>query len=147
MRRPSPSGSRLLPAAMPMAPQRVVFVCTKNSARSQMAEGLLRHLAARHFDVASAGIERTGVHPLAIRAMAEIGIDISHHTSKTLDACLARPWDYAITVCDLAKERCPMFPERTRRLHWAVADPALASGTEDQKLEAFRRSGLQGYGR
>ena len=94
---------------------RVLFVCTHNSARSQMAEGFLRARAGDRLEVASAGTEATRVHPLAIRAMAEVGIDLSRHTSKTLDRFLGEPWDYVITVCDSADERCPVFPARTTR--------------------------------
>jgi arsenate reductase (thioredoxin) len=104
-----------------------------------MAEGFLRHLGGDRFEVASAGTEATRVHPLAIRAMREVGIDLGPHTSKTLDTLLDRPWDYVITVCDHANERCPLFPGRTVRLHWSFADPSRASGTEEQRLEAFRR--------
>jgi arsenate reductase (thioredoxin) len=122
----------------PMQPRRVVFICTKNSARSQMAEGLLRSRVGDGFFIASAGLQKTAVHPLAVSVMQEIGIDISGQRSKPLDDLPDQPWDYAITVCDLAKEKCPTFPERTERLHWDVADPALASGTAEQRLEAFR---------
>jgi thioredoxin type arsenate reductase len=118
---------------------RVLFLCTHNSARSQMAEGILRSLAGDRFEVGSAGTEATRVHPLAIRAMQEIGIDLSPHTSKTVDALCDRPWDYVITVCDRANERCPLFPGQTVRLHWSFEDPSQARGTEDQRLDAFRR--------
>jgi len=117
----------------------VLFLCTHNSARSQMAEGFLRHLAGERFDVASAGTEATRVHPLAIRAMREAGIDLSTHTSKTLDSVADRPWDYVITVCDSANERCPLFPGQTVRLHWSFDDPSQATGSEDQRLATFRR--------
>jgi arsenate reductase len=119
---------------------RVLFLCTHNSARSQMAEGWLRHLAGDRFDAASAGTEATRVHPLAIRAMGEVGIDLGGHHSKTLDALLDRPWDYVITVCDSASERCPLFPARTTRLHWSFDDPSQVPGDEDRRLEAFRRA-------
>jgi arsenate reductase (thioredoxin) len=122
-----------------MTPRRVLFLCTHNSARSQMGEGLLRHLASGRLEVASAGTEATRVHPLAIRAMREIGIDLSSHTSKTVDAVLDRPWNYVITVCDAANERCPLFPARTTRLHWTLEDPSQARGTEEQRLATFRR--------
>jgi arsenate reductase (thioredoxin) len=118
--------------------QRVVFLCTRNSARSQMAEGLLRHLAGDRFDVASAGIEKAEVHPLAVRVMAEVGIDISWHNSKGFEAVVGESWDYAITVCDAARERCPRFPERTRRVHWSVKDPASVSGDDKEQWIAFR---------
>ncbi len=102
-----------------------------------MAEGLLRALAGDQVEVASAGTEATRVHPLAIRAMAELGIDISGHTSKTLDRFLGERWDDVITVCD--NERCPLFPGATRRLHWSLDDPSAASGTDEARLLVFRR--------
>jgi len=108
--------------------QRVLFLCTHNSARSQMAEGLLRSLAGDRFDVASAGTEATRVHPLAIRAMADVGIDLSRHTSKSVETLLDQPWDHVITVCDSANERCPIFPKPTHRLHWSFPDPSQAGG-------------------
>lgn len=122
-----------------MTRQRVLVLCTHNSARSQMAEGLLRALASDRFDVASAGTEATRVHPLAIRAMDELGIDLRGHSSKTVDRLLAEPWDYVITVCDSANERCPLFPGRTTRLHWSFEDPSAATGSEDERLAVFRR--------
>jgi arsenate reductase (thioredoxin) len=122
-----------------MTRARVLVVCTHNSARSQMAEGLLRALAPDRFEVASAGTEATRVHPLTIRAMDELGIDLRDHTSKTLDRFVAEPWDYVITVCDDANERCPVFPGRTTRLHWGFDDPSAATGTEEERLAAFRR--------
>jgi arsenate reductase (thioredoxin) len=122
-----------------MTPRRVLFLCTHNSARSQMGEGLLRHLASGRLEVASAGTEATHVHPLAIRAMREIGIDLGSHTSKMVDAVLDRPWDYVITVCDADNERCPLFPAGTTRLHWSFEDPSQARGTEEQRLATFHR--------
>jgi arsenate reductase len=119
--------------------QRVLVLCTHNSARSQMAEGLLRALASDRFDVASAGTEANRVHPLAIRAMEELGIDLRGHRSKTVDELLTEPWDYVITVCDSANERCPLFPGRTTRLHWSFEDPSAATGSEDERLAVFRR--------
>jgi arsenate reductase len=104
-----------------------------------MAEAFLRALAGDRFEVASAGTQATRVHPLAIRAMGEVGIDLSGHTSKTIDAFLGRPWNYVITVCDSANQRCPIFPGHTRRLHWRFDDPSLATGTEQDCLETFRR--------
>ena len=118
---------------------RVLILCTHNSARSQMAEGLLRHLAGDRFEVESAGTEATRVHPLAIRAMSELGIDLAGHTSKTLDRFLRQPWDYVITVCDSANERCPVFPGATHRIHWSFDDPSGATGSEDERLNVFRR--------
>jgi arsenate reductase len=122
-----------------MSRPRVLFLCTHNSARSQMAEGLLRRLAGDRFDVASAGIEATRVHPLAVRAMDEIGVDLGSHSSKTVDAFAGRTWDIVITVCDSANARCPVFPGKTRRLHWSFDDPSQMTGSEDERLQAFRR--------
>ena len=118
---------------------RVLFVCTHNSARSQMAEGLLRDLAGDRFEVTSAGTEATHVRPLAIRAMTEIGIDISGQESKTLERHLGEPFDYVITVCDDANEACPFFPGAKKRLHWSFEDPSWAEGSEDERLAIFRR--------
>jgi len=122
-----------------MTKQRVLFLCTHNSARSQMAEGFLRHLAGARFEVESAGTEETRVNPLAIRAMAEIGIDIGAHASKTLDRFLEQPRHHVVTVCDSANERCPVFPRSAARLHWSFPDPSRATGTDEEKLEVFRR--------
>jgi arsenate reductase len=119
--------------------RRVLFLCTHNSARSQMAEGFLRALGGDRFEAASAGTEATPVHPLAIRVMDEVGLDLSGHSSKTFEQFLAQPWDYVVTVCDTANERCPMFPARTTRLHWSFEDPSSAAGSEEEKLQAFRR--------
>jgi arsenate reductase len=122
-----------------MTKARVLFLCTHNSARSQMAEGFLRALAGDRFDIASAGTEAARVHPLAIRAMEEVGISLAGHTSKTLDCFLGEPWDFVITVCDSANERCPAFPARTTRIHWSFDDPSQATGTEEERLGTFRR--------
>jgi arsenate reductase (thioredoxin) len=118
---------------------RVLFLCTHNSARSQMAEGLLRHLAGDRFEAMSAGTEVTPVRPLAIRAMEEIGIDISKQESKSLERYLQEPFDYVITVCDDANETCPFFPGASTRLHWSFEDPSKAEGSEEERLETFRR--------
>jgi len=118
---------------------RVLFLCTHNSARSQMAEGLLRALAGDRYDAASAGTEKTSVHPLARRAMAERGIDISHHVSKTYEAVALAPGDYLVTVCDDANERCPFVPGAVTRLHWSFADPSRVVGSEEERLGVFRR--------
>ena len=104
-----------------------------------MAEGFLRATAGDRFDVQSAGTERTTVSPLAIRVMAERGIDISGHTSKIYDGLIDTPWDYVITVCDDANERCPVFPGVQQRLHWSFADPSGATGTDENRLAKFRR--------
>jgi|SRR4029453_4545443 arsenate reductase (thioredoxin) len=122
-----------------MERQRVLFICTHNSARSQMAEGLLRHFAGGRFEVYSAGTEATEVRPEAINVMAEIGIDISGQTSKTLDRYLAQPFDWVITVCDRAKQTCPVFPGAERTAHWSFDDPSEASGTEEERLAVYRR--------
>jgi arsenate reductase len=119
--------------------QRVLFLCTHNSARSQMAEGWLRHLAGQHYEAASAGTEASQVRPLAIRVMAEVGIDISGHESKTLERYVNQPWDYVITVCDEANAACPAFPGGKRQLHWSVPDPSRAAGTEDEQLAVYRQ--------
>jgi arsenate reductase (thioredoxin) len=118
----------------------VLFLCTHNSARSQMAEGLLRHLAGDRFEAYSAGTEATHVRPLAIRAMDEIGMDISGQESKTLNRYLGVPFDYVITVCDKANEACPFFPGAKNRLHWSFEDPAQATGSEEERLGVFRRA-------
>lgn len=119
--------------------RRVLFICTHNSARSQMAEGWLRHLAGGRFEAYSAGTEATKVRPLAIKAMAEVGIDISDYESKMLDRYLSEPWDYVITVCDQANEACPLFPGGGERLHWSFPDPSKAEGSEEQQLEVYRQ--------
>ncbi|HET8797240.1 MAG TPA: arsenate reductase ArsC [Thermoanaerobaculia bacterium] len=118
---------------------RVLFLCTHNSARSQMAEGLLRSLASDRFDAWSAGTEATHVRPLAIAAMRELGIDLTSHTSKTIDSLRDRTFDVVITVCDSANEACPVFPGGTKRLHWSFDDPAAATGSEEERLTVFRR--------
>lgn len=117
--------------------QRVLFLCTHNSARSQMAEGLLRDLGKGQFEVFSAGTEATHVRPLAIKAMAEKGIDISSQRSKVLTEYLGEPFDYVITVCDQANESCPVFPGARNRLHWSFPDPSKATGTEADQLVVY----------
>src|SRR4051812_31005672 len=104
-------------------PIRVLFLCTHNSARSQMAEALLRHLDKRRFETYSAGTEATRVHPLAVRAMADVGIDISNARSKHLNEYIGKDFDYVITVCDAANESCPLFPGDPKRIHWSFQDP------------------------
>jgi len=118
--------------------KRVLFICTHNSARSQMAEGYLRHIAGDRFDVYSAGTEATVVRPQAIEVMAEIGIDISGQTSKTLQQYLPERWDYVITVCDDANESCPVFPGTSDRSHWSFPDPSKATGTDAERLQVYR---------
>ena len=119
--------------------KRVLILCTGNSARSQMAEGLLRHDGGDRFEVMSAGTISSFVRPQAIEAMREIGIDISGQRSKALDEFLDQPFDYVITVCDNAKESCPVFPGKAERIHWSFDDPAEAEGSEEEKLAFFRR--------
>src|SRR5687767_3193173 len=119
--------------------QRVLILCTGNSARSQMAEGLLRKMAGDRFDVHSAGTMATFVRPQAIAAMAEIGIDITGHRSKSLEEFLETPFDYVITVCDNANETCPLFPGPAERIHWSFDDPAAAVGSDEEIMSEFRR--------
>ena len=119
--------------------KRVLILCTGNSARSQMAEGLLRHDAGSRFEVYSAGTIKSFVRPQAIAVMEEIGIDISGHRSKSVDEFTGQEFDYVITVCDNAKESCPVFPGNTQRIHWSFDDPADAEGSEEDKLGIFRR--------
>lgn len=118
--------------------QRVIFVCTHNSARSQMAEGMLRAWGGDRFEAFSAGTEATRVRPEAITVMDEIGIDISGHTSKTLEPFLGEAFSWLITVCDQAREACPTMPGVAQQLHWSIDDPAAIEGTEHERLEAFR---------
>lgn len=117
---------------------RVLILCTGNSARSQMAEGLLRDMAGSKFVVESAGTVASFVRPQAIAAMNEIGIDISGHRSKSVGEFIGQPFDYVITVCDNANESCPVFPGNTERIHWSFDDPAEAKGTDEDKLAKFR---------
>ena len=118
-------------------PLRVLFLCTGNSCRSQMAEGLTRHLSGGQVQSFSAGTDPKPVHPLAIRAMADAGIDISHQSSKHLNTFLKERFDYVITVCDRAKEGCPIWPGVKAQIHWSIDDPAAAEGTEDARMRAF----------
>ena len=119
--------------------KRVLILCTGNSARSQMAEGILRSIAGDKFDVASAGVAPSRVRPEAVEAMRDIGVDISTHRSKSVDEFLEEPFDYVITVCDNAKESCPVFPGNAERIHWSFDDPAAYEGTDDEKLSEFIR--------
>jgi arsenate reductase (thioredoxin) len=119
---------------------RVLFLCTGNSCRSHMAEGFLQARGGDKFEAFSAGAKPTGyVHPLAIKAMAEVGIDISTHTSKHLDVFDGQKFDYLITVCDSAREACPTYAGAENQLHWSFDDPAHAPGTEEEKMRVFRR--------
>jgi arsenate reductase (thioredoxin) len=118
---------------------KVLILCTGNSARSQMAEGLLRHEAGDRCEVFSAGTHPTRVRPEAIAALAELGIDISGHRSKSVDEFAGQAFDIVITVCDAANEACPVFPAETRRIHWSFEDPAAVEGSDEERLAAFRR--------
>jgi len=119
---------------------RVLILCTGNSARSQMAEGLLRHDAGDRFEVASAGTNPSVVRPEAIAVMRELGIDITAHRSKHVDEFAGQPFDYVLTVCDHANESCPVFLGTTKRLHHSFEDPPPASvGSDDERLAIFRR--------
>jgi len=122
-----------------MTKQTVLILCTGNSARSQMAEGLWRHLAGDRFEVFSAGTKPSIVRSEAIAVLAELGIDISAQRSKSVDEFTGRPIDLVITVCDNAREACPIFPASTERLHWPFPDPASVEGTEEERLAQFRR--------
>ena len=119
--------------------KKVLFLCTGNSARSQMAEGLLNHMSHGEWKVQSAGIFPSYVHPLAIRAMEDIGIDISQQTSKSMDQFINEKFDYVITLCDDAVKFCPTFLGGGKRLHWPFEDPAAAIGTLEERLAVFRR--------
>ena len=130
-----------------MAKQKVLIVCTGNSARSQMAEGLLRHEAGDRFEVFSAGTKPTQVRPEAIAVMHEIWIDISRHRSKSVDEFIGQPLDFVITVCNSAKETCPVFPGNVNRLHWPFDDPAEVEGSDEVRKAAFRRIRDQIHGR
>lgn len=119
---------------------RVLFLCTGNSCRSQMAEGWLRQLAGDRFDVVSAGTHPVGLNPYAVTVMGEAGVDISHHTSERVDPYLEQHFHYVITVCDRAQETCPIFPGEATMLHWNFDDPAKATGNYEQQLIVFRKS-------
>lgn len=117
----------------------ILVLCTGNSCRSQMAEGWLRFYGGNKVKVASAGIETHGVNPIAIKVMNERGVDISYHTSDLVDKYKKREFDFVITVCDNARERCPVFPSKARKIHQNFHDPAKVEGSEEEKLEAFRK--------
>ncbi len=118
--------------------KKVLVLCTGNSCRSQIAEAYLRHFAGEKAEIYSAGIETHGVNPRAISAMKEDGIDISQHTSNNIDEYVNIDFDFVITVCDNAKERCPFFPTKAKKFHQNFPDPAKATGTEEAILEQFR---------
>ena len=117
----------------------ILILCTANSARSQMAEGLMRHDHGDKFEVESAGTKATLVRPEAIAVMKEIGIDISGHRSKVINEFADQSFEYVLTVCDNAKESCPIFPGHANRLHHSFEDPAAAQGSEAERLSSFRR--------
>ena len=119
---------------------KVLFLCTGNSARSQMAEGYLRSVADGRFDVMSAGIDPKGLNPLAVAAMREIGIDIAGQRSKDITELLGTPVQFVVTVCSNAREKCPVFPATVKFVHWDLDDPAAVQGTEEEKLAAFRQT-------
>jgi arsenate reductase (thioredoxin) len=119
--------------------KRVLILCTGNSARSQIGEGLLRHMAGDRFEVASAGVAPTNVRPEAIQVMREIGIDISQQQSKSIDEFLNQQFDYVITVCESANAQCPEFLVKTQRVHWSIEDPAAVQ-RDSSRLAAFRRA-------
>jgi arsenate reductase len=120
--------------------KKVLFLCTGNSARSQIAEGLMKSMGGKQWEVKSAGILPSYVYPLAIRVMDEVGIDISKQTSKSQDRFLKEAFDYIITLCDYAAMACPSFPGQGNRLHWSIEDPAMAIGTMDERIAVFRRA-------
>jgi arsenate reductase len=127
----------------PADPIRVLFVCTGNSARSLMAEALLRHHGGDRFEVHSAGTEPKGVNPLTRRILAEAGIDASFARSKSVTEFLGQRFDYVVTVCDQARQSCPVFPGVHESLHWGYEDPAEATGTEEERLAVFRKVFIQ----
>ncbi len=118
--------------------KKVLALCTGNSCRSQIAEGYLRHFAGDKAEIYSAGVETHGVNPRAVATMHEDGIDISKHTSNNIDEYLEIDFDFVITVCDNAKERCPFFPTKAQKFHYNFPDPAKATGTEEEILQQFR---------
>ena len=120
--------------------KRVLFICTGNRARSQMAEGLLRHTAGDRFEVHSAGTEPKGLAPQTIEVMQEIDIDVSGQRSKSVDELLEQQFDYVITVCDIAKESCPVFPGPSQQFHWSIEDPADAEARGLSMMDAFREA-------
>ena len=122
-----------------MSKQRVLFICTQNSARSQMAEGFLRAFAGDRFEVFSAGTEATEVRPMAIEVMHEQGVDISGHESKTLHRYLDQPFDWVVTLCDQAREACPVFPGAEQTAHWGFDDPSVATGNDEERRQVYRR--------
>ena len=123
-----------------MPKKRILVLCTGNSARSQMGEGLFRAEGGGDFDVFSAGTKPTSVRPEAVAAMKEAGIDISGQRSKSVDELTGQSFDYVVTVCDNARDNCPVFPGAAARLHWSIEDPAGLTGSEEERLDAFRHA-------
>ena len=117
----------------------ILVLCTGNSCRSQIAEGYLRYFAGNKAEIYSAGVETHGVNPKAIASMQEDGIDISNHTSNSIDEYRNIDFDFVITVCDNAKERCPFFPTKAKKFHYNFPDPAKATGTDEEIAEEFRK--------
>lgn len=136
---PETMATSATPAAA-LRPTRVLFLCTHNSARSQMAEALLRLSGKERVEVHSAGTEVSQVNPYAVRAMQERSIDISAARSKHLNEFMGQEWDYIITTCDSAREQCPTFPGDPLQIHWSFPDPSAVEGSDEEKLKAFRRT-------
>ncbi len=132
---------------LPHTSTRVLFLCTENSARSQMAEALLRHLSKGKVEAYSAGSHPSRIHPYAVGAMEAIGIDMSQQRSKHFDEFRGQSFDYIITLCDRILEVCPTFPDDPERIHWSFPNPAAVEGTEEEKYQAFKQTGLQLTGR
>jgi protein-tyrosine-phosphatase len=135
-----PEGAADESGAAPARRVRVLFLCTHNSARSQMAEAILRELGGSQVETASAGTEVTRVHPLAVREMAQRGIDISEQRSKHLEELVGEDFDYVVTVCDNAREACPIFPGDPERIHWSIPDPSAVEGEKPVRAAAFKRA-------
>jgi ArsR family transcriptional regulator, arsenate/arsenite/antimonite-responsive transcriptional repressor / arsenate reductase (thioredoxin) len=130
-------------AAAHYPPLHILFICTHNSARSQMAEGILRAHSGGQIEAFSAGTQPAGVHPMAVRALAQLGIDISTQRSKSLDPFAGQTFDYVVTVCDRAREQCPVFPGEPAMLHWSIPDPLAATGSERERMQAFHQVAAQ----
>jgi arsenate reductase (thioredoxin) len=122
-----------------MNSKRILVLCTGNSARSQMGEGLFRHIGREGWEVHSAGTKPSVVRPEAVAVMMELGIDLTGHRSKSVDEFASQSFDYVVTVCDNARDNCPVFPANAKRIHWSLEDPAAVEGTEEVRLAAFRR--------
>jgi arsenate reductase len=136
---PAPEPKRHCRATHLLMKRRVLILCTGNSCRSQMAEGFWRHLGGEGWDVFSAGLAPRGPNPLAVKAMAELGIDISNQQSRSLDQFRYEPFDLVVTVCSNAERNCPHFPHAAGREHWPFDDPAKVTGDEDERMVVFRR--------